>query len=100
LNDAPHARTHRRPRAFADADRRDVGGFDQGYLEGMSGAAIGAGGDQAGSEPTGRTAPDDHDVRDRVVARCFGAGIRGHRLLPVSLFPHANLLRRRQERHP
>jgi len=55
---------HRRPGALADADRRNVGGLDQGHLKRRHRTGIGARGDQAGRKPPGGTPADDHDSGD------------------------------------
>jgi hypothetical protein len=84
--DAAQRVAHARPRAFADADRGDVGRFDQRHLQGggrrcrartrtrrrsrrrsrTARAVIGR--DQAGGQPAGRSASHDHDASDHVIA--------------------------------
>ena len=75
---------HRRPGAFADANRRHAGGFNQNDSD-RAGLTIMFGRNAAGGQPTGIASADDHDSLDRLLCRVivFVLGLRLHEGLPA-----------------
>ena len=67
--DAAQRVAHGRPGAFADADRPDVGRFEQRDLQARVGSRAMVGGDDARGQPAGRPAADDHDMLDPIAPR-------------------------------
>jgi hypothetical protein len=63
--DAAQGVAHRRPGAFADADRGDAGRFDQRDAQPVFGRQ------HAGHQPAGGTAADHHDVLDGIAHCCI-----------------------------